>query len=155
EIAETLRKRFSLERPPLTQGPIPLESSSAEACYGLGNTLLASGDLDGAATHYRRAVALRPLRLFRGAEIHKAEAYYRLAAEQSPDSGTAHLDLGNLFQAQGKFSEAVACFQRAIEVDPDLIEAHSSLANAFRDQGKLSDAVAHYQKVVELDSTNT
>ena len=44
----------------------------------------------------------------------------------------AHHKLGDVYQKQGHFDDAIAEYKRALEISPDLKEALTSLEEAYR-----------------------
>ena len=91
-----------------------------------GNALAARGDLAGAASCYRLAIALRPA----------------LPA--------GHLNLGNVLAQAGQLQGAVDCYRRALALRPDLAAAHGNLGNALRGMGQLGEAAAALARAVAL-----
>jgi protein O-GlcNAc transferase len=61
-----------------------------------------------------------------------------------------HCNLGEVYRAMHRISEAIACYCRALELKPDYAEAYNNLGNALNDQRKLQDAVACYHRCLEL-----
>jgi tetratricopeptide (TPR) repeat protein len=100
--------------------------TDAETHFYLGNARHDHGDLAGAATSLRRALAL------------------------SADFAEAHDSLGAALQDAGQPADAAASFRRALELRPGFAEAHGNLGNALVDLGQLEDAVYHYRRMLEL-----
>ena len=92
----------------------------------LGAALQSDGRLDEAATHYRRAIALRP------------------------DYAAAYSNLGTALRGQGRLDEAVTAYERAITLQPDFPDAHYNLANALVDQGKAPAAIEHFHVALRV-----
>ena len=65
------------------------------AHYNLGITLNEQGDTDGAISHYREAVELRP------------------------GYAEAHYNLGRLLVQKGQVDEAITHYEKALEINPD------------------------------------
>ena len=60
------------------------------------------------------------------------------------------MNLGAVFEAQGKHEEAEASFRRALKLRPNLAEAHVNLGNILQTQGKLEEAAASHQRALAL-----
>jgi tetratricopeptide (TPR) repeat protein len=100
--------------------------TDAETHFYLGNARHDHGDLAGAATSLRQALAL------------------------NADFAEAHDSLGAALQDAGQPADAAASFRRALELRPDLAEAHGNLGNALVDLGQIEEAVQHYRRMLEL-----
>ncbi|MBI4938222.1 MAG: tetratricopeptide repeat protein, partial [Nitrosomonadales bacterium] len=74
----------------------------------------------------------------------------REALALKPDYAEAHVNLGNVLQAQGKLDEAVESYRRALQSNPALADAHVNLGNALSEQGRLAEAVASYREALAL-----
>ena len=93
----------------------------------LGNEHFAKGDLDTAATCYRKAIDI------------------------APGYAEAHNNLGLVFAQRHMFDEAAACFLRAIALDTSLAQPHTNLGNAHRSRGRLGEALACFRAALALD----
>ena len=56
--------------------------------------------------------------------------------------------MGVVFQAQGKFEEAVTAFNKELLNNPDYAEAHNNMGAVFQALGELDDAIAAYNKAL-------
>jgi len=52
--------------------------------------------------------------------------------EINPKLSAAHHKLGDVYQKQGHFDDAIAEYKRALEISPDLKEALISLEDTYR-----------------------
>lgn len=68
----------------------------------------------------------------------------------SPDSGTAHNDLGMVLYNLGREDEAHAEWQKALALAPDDCRVYNNLGIASFHQGKVDEAIARYQKALAL-----
>lgn len=68
----------------------------------------------------------------------------------SPDSGRVSCDLGNVYNNQGRYAEAVRLIERAIELDPQDEKAYNNLGNSYYAMGQPKKAAAMYKKALEL-----
>ena len=80
-----------------------------------------------------------------------AEAALRKALELDPQNGCARIELGALYEDQGKFAQAAAEFERAIAIGPNHGGAHCQLGRIYRRQGRLPEAEAALRKALALD----
>jgi tetratricopeptide (TPR) repeat protein len=125
-----------------------------------GLALAALGQIDEAAAHYERALALKAdyvealsnlgnLRLMQG-RGEDAIGLHKRALAHNPDYAEGQMNLGNALREHGKPGEAVARYERAITLRPDYAEALSNLGNALHDLGKLAEARAAYERALAL-----
>ena len=84
------------------------------------------GDYAGAATWYRKAIALDP-------------AYV-----------TPHNDLGVVLEEQGRLDEAERIYQQALSINPHYLEAHGNLAMLYERTGQKEKAIFHWLKRYQL-----
>lgn len=83
--------------------------ATSEMFNNHGAVLKALGDAAGAATAYRRALAL------------------------DPDYADALNNLGVIYRMQGERAKAIESFRRAVKLKPELSEARKNLRNAYND----------------------
>ncbi len=62
-----------------------------------------------------------------------------------------YINLGNLFDRQGKSKEAEACFRQAITLDPTYAEPYNVLANLCGSAGRHDEAVGLYRKAIAIE----
>ena len=72
------------------------------------------------------------------------------ATELKPEHAAYHLDLGHVYRALGKPSEAKACFERAGALDPASANAHVNLGIIYMEQGALAEAEACHREALRL-----
>jgi tetratricopeptide (TPR) repeat protein len=73
------------------------------------------------------------------------------AATINPRDGSAHYQLGLIFQYRRQYAEAISRFQKAVEIQHDETDAHFQLGRIAREQGRLQDAINHLGVVLEQD----
>jgi tetratricopeptide (TPR) repeat protein len=138
---------------------------SAAAANGLAIDRLARGDLSGANTLARRALALRPDQpqfyvtlgsiLALQGNLDAATELYRSALQRSPDNVLILNDLAGILAQQGQLDEALALSQRAVSLDPDSADAHLNLGAILTHRQRLPEAASELQKAVELEPAST
>ena len=73
------------------------------------------------------------------------------AATINPRDGSAHYQLGLIYQYRRQYTEAISRFQRAVEIDNEETDAHFQLGRIAREQGRLQDAITHFGVVLGQD----
>ena len=126
----------------------------------LGVALAARGQLDGAISHYQKALAINPgsvmiynnlgTALATCGRFDEAIAQYQKALKIKPDCAESYNDLGAILTQFGRFDEAVVQIEKALEVKPDDVTAHYNLGIALADCGRVNEAITQYQKTLEL-----
>lgn len=104
---------------------LAMEPRQADALHLLGVIAHQTGDNQTAAELIGKAIALAP-----------AASY--------------HANLGNVFQALGRFAAAVAAYEAATRLQPDYAEAHYNLGNAQLALNRFNAALAAYDTALRL-----
>ena len=68
--------------------------------------------------------------------------------EVTPDSGVAHLNLGNYLLKNGKPAEAEPHFRETLRLRPGDIYALTNLGNLYAQQGKDDEAISYYTQAI-------
>ena len=76
------------------------------------------------------------------------EVFWTTTLARSPDSWTAHNDLGMIREGQGRQSDAIAHYKAALRLKPDYLPARANLGNALSKSGDFGAAAAEYESVV-------
>jgi glycosyltransferase involved in cell wall biosynthesis len=63
----------------------------------------------------------------------------------------AYNNLGNLYQAQNNFSEAITCYEKLLEIAPDFATGYFNLGVARKSVYDFSGAIAAYLKALEIN----
>ncbi len=131
------------------------------AHFNLGAALDKQGQVDRAARHYEKAIALNALRqepfvnlgdlLLRQGRPEQALPYLRQALVASPSDALANLNMGAALASQGQFEQAIPYYEKVLAADPDHATAHFNLAGALLRLGEPERALAHYEQAVRLD----
>ena len=134
---------------------------SSGAYLRRGNRALTSGQLDGAASAFRRAIQINPdlvdahrnlaLTHVQKNELDAALEVLREAVQRHPSDLWLRFDLGTTYMAKGFQEQAIEAFQVAVEMDPSFTQAHFNLANALIAREQWEDAKPHLDQVLEQD----
>lgn len=101
---------------------------------------------------YYYAVSLWKGRRERDANLDLAqiESLLKRAVELDPKFPEAHLQLGNLYSDQKKYSDAAPQYEQALSLNPDLADAHYRLGQAYVHLGKREEAQQQLQVYQKL-----
>jgi len=126
----------------------------------LGNVLFDQGRIAEGASHYERALALKPDypeahnnlgNVFAGAHrLPEAIAQYEQALQAHPDYANAENGLANSLDGLGRPLEAIEHLQRAIKDNPGYAEAHDSLGNVLMELGRFPEAEEQFRETLQL-----
>jgi len=72
------------------------------------------------------------------------------AVQLSPDTPFFHNDLGNVFLAQGRIDEAIACYRNALRLDPNIVQAYYHLGVALIKKDLLDEALQSLEIAIKL-----
>jgi hypothetical protein len=135
------------------------------------------GYTDAAIREYREILRIWPnsprahnnLGYLLAARGNYAEAIYhhnevlRLTSDASPlhgnpgrtfDRATAHLNLGNVYLAQGKGQEAEQAYKATLELRPEDDKAHNNLGISYATNGKFTEAITEFNRALQLNPYN-
>lgn len=84
-----------------------------------------------------------------------AEAHFGSYVLFHPDSGDAHLMMGNLYLETGRLEKSIDHLEQAIEIEPENVFAYRSLGTAYEQSGRVSEAVESFQKYLLLAENPT
>jgi tetratricopeptide (TPR) repeat protein len=62
----------------------------------------------------------------------------------------AYDNLGNVYQAQGEYEQAIESYRRAIELNPKDATPHTNLGSVYYDQGEYEQAMRAYENALRL-----
>ncbi|HTU24766.1 MAG TPA: tetratricopeptide repeat protein, partial [Pirellulales bacterium] len=126
----------------------------------LANLLFGLGRWGEAATHFERALALKPdwaephnslaIILAQNGHLEQARQRFKRAIALRPDFAEAHNNLGSLFWTENRLDEAAAEYARAIALKPDYAEARANLGNVLARQGRLDEAAAECERAIAV-----
>jgi tetratricopeptide (TPR) repeat protein len=135
----------------------------------IAERLVNSGDLNGAAEHYRRAIALDPY--LPGAHFELAEALLEAAPNQRSAQDDAEKELalaqkidgdgpkiecklGRVAFLRGEMDGALSHYQRAYELNSSKVEANLGIARILMSQNNAAAALPYLQRAVDGDPLN-
>jgi len=132
----------------------------ADLNYRLGLLLRHAGDLAGAITAYRSAVAINPnyvkaltklgICLRESGRVDEAIATFTQALHADAQSVDLHYQLGLLYADHSEFSLALEQFERRLEHDPHHVATLANLALCLQDMGLLDRAAATWMALTDL-----
>lgn len=134
-------------------GPAHRELSSALALFRRGKADEADRVLDailGADPDQPDALYLRASIAQRRGERDAARSLVERAVALRPGAADFRNTLGNLYLAEERVDEAIACYRAAIERKPDLHLAYNNLGAALRRKGELAGAVRCWRTACAL-----
>lgn len=74
------------------------------------------------------------------------EQIYRKAVELCPSYAEAHNNLGDIYERQGRFGEAIAQYKKAIELKPAAPTPYFGLGDIYYKTNRPRDAIEWYEK---------
>jgi protein O-GlcNAc transferase len=83
--------------------------------------------------------------------LHQAEITYKEILKLDPYNIHILNYLGNVFQAQHKYDEAINCYQKAVQFDPSFAGSYYHLGSVFEEEGQYDKAIKYYQKAILYD----
>jgi hypothetical protein len=119
----------------LFQRVAPASAARLTALVGVALALLL-----GSLTLQRNAVWADPVTLWTD------------VVEKSPGKFRPHLNLGESYDAAGKYPEAEREYRKAVEIDPASKQARTSLATVLQKAGRAPEAEAAYRADLRLDA---
>ena len=155
------RNRVFSDEVQLWRSNITAMPTNARAHNNLGLALAASGDMQTAAEHYRRALDLAPdfvmahinlgLVLAAAKQYEQAISHYKRALNLQPNNVDALVDLGITLEKIGQRQSAIDHYRRALASAPHLAAIHYNLATALDAAGQHLPAIDHYRSALIID----
>lgn len=144
-------------RSTLWQDAVNKSPRSHRAHNNLATALLEQGDLDGAVSHFRTALAISPsyagaasnlgVALARQGRLEPAAQAFHAALAVVPDLYTPHVYLGGIRARQHRWQEAVAHYRTALAIRPDPL-AMVECGRALLQLGKTDAARELFRRAV-------
>lgn len=86
-------------------------------------------------------------------ELQMAENFYLKAFHLYPENPHISNNLGNVYNALGRYEEAIKAYSLALTLE-DRAETHFNLAVAFEKSGQLNLAINHYDIAIRLNPSD-
>src|SRR5438067_925662 len=83
-----------------------------------------------------------------------SEARFQKDVQQNPDDPTAHFNLGGMYLAEGKYTEAAEEFKFVAAKNPKDVEALRLLGVAYASMNKLDEAIDALRRAAALSPKN-
>jgi len=80
-----------------------------------------------------------------------ATADFLRAIELEPAESVNYIRLGQAYQRNNQFDEALAALQKAVLLEPEYHRTRQDLGEFYFNRGRYQEALPHFQKMVELD----
>jgi len=137
------------------------ESTNLDALLGLATVEARSGGRQAAAGYYRRALEVDPRNpsalaglaaLTDASRPEALEARLTREIAEQPGSAALHFMLGNLYAAQGRWSQAQGAYYEAYRIEPEGADILHNLAVSLDQLGQGRMAAGFYRKALEATS---
>lgn len=161
---QTTRRQVEHWRDSVTlfEHALAVTSQNHLAQLNLAAALVERGDLAAGLEHARAAQALRPddvkilatlgTALARSGHGDEAEAAYRRALRNDPDSVLAWLGMAVLHAERLQWTDAELAYGEVLRREPEHAKAHAGLGFVLSAQGRHADAIAHYRAALAADA---
>jgi tetratricopeptide (TPR) repeat protein len=83
----------------------------------------------------------------------QALSYYHAALRLSPESWSAHNELGSLLVKQNRLPEAITEFNRVVQLDPSQSAGYSNLGVVYLHLGKIKEAKSSFEQALQRDNS--
>ena len=140
------------------QDAVASDPNSVDAHLGLATLAAREGNRVAAVDHYRRELGLDPRNATALAGLaaladfsrpEALEAQLRADLDRAPDSSALQFTLGNLYSAQGRWTEAQSAYFEAHRLDPASPEIAHNLAVSLDRLGQSRLAATFYRRALE------
>lgn len=88
-------------------------------------------------------------------KLKEAEQSFKEATQLDSTDAMAYVNLGNLYDQQGKKEKAIIYYLKAISNERDNARAHYNLGLLYAEQGRLLEAKQQMAEAIRSDSTDT
>jgi tetratricopeptide (TPR) repeat protein/ADP-heptose:LPS heptosyltransferase len=96
--------------------------------------------------YYNRALAYRGLN-----NLEQSQENYELSIKQDPNSIPSIINLGNLFQEQGRHEEAIIQYKKAIMINPNDEKIYNNLGLSFFKMHLYENSLEEYKKAITIN----
>ena len=83
--------------------------------------------------------------------LQQAEITYKELLKSDPDNVHILNYLGNVFQDQRKYDEAIDCYQKAIQFNQTFAGSYYHIGSVLEVMGQYDEAINYYQKAIKYD----
>lgn len=90
-----------------------------------------------------------------GKKFAEAEEQFTTALVLDSTYAVTFINLGNLYDQQGRKAEALGAYKKAIALEPANSRAHYNLGLLYKDLGKDEDALAEFKNALRSDSADS
>jgi len=135
------------------------DRENVELGFYLAETFFSSGELERAATYFKKILATDPehfealvysgIAASESGDTAGGESALLRAIEKRPDAFLPRFALGTLYAHTARWEDAERELMRAIDAAP-VPSAHILLGNVLRERGELSRAIPHYEEARRL-----
>jgi tetratricopeptide (TPR) repeat protein len=136
------------------------DPKSAQAQFGLGNTLVREGKLSEAEAAYKAALAANPnmtaaranlgVVYYQLGQLTKAANEFTAALKVNPDDAATTYLLGAVRLQENNLSEAEKLLLKARNLDPKLPEAYYGLGALYKLKGQKAEAIAAFEEFLQI-----
>jgi tetratricopeptide (TPR) repeat protein len=144
------------------QAGIILDENNYDLYLSLGDTYMATYDLDSAIRTYCDAIMLNPddfrgyskagIALWEKDYLEEALVAFHKSIDLNPDNEYAQNNLGILYlDGLGDAEEALEYFENAVELNPNYTLAYFNAGRASQAMGFINDAANYYQMAMDLN----
>ncbi|MFZ6718665.1 tetratricopeptide repeat protein [Undibacterium sp. Ji49W] len=140
---------------------LALDPKNADTCFMLGNlAILSRSDLESGCQYFQKAVELMPdfdvayldWRRYMSLQgkLEQVKQFLITGIASDPARADFQNYLGNIYQDEQQFEQAIACFQQALAIRPDDADVLENLGFVLFKQNQVSQANAAYDKALAL-----
>lgn len=90
--------------------------------------------------------------LFQLKHYHEAEIKYKSAIEIHINYLEAYFNLGILYQATNKLTEALNVYDKALQLKADYAEAYNNRGNILKNMGRFNEALADFEQALKINA---
>ncbi len=130
----------------------------------LGNSYLASGNMDKALENYNSALQEDPenvrnytnlaIAYRQNGDNESAKELYEEALKIDPEYPELNSSLGSLYLLEGDYEKSIEYFEKAIKLDPELSVAYGNAALAYAKTGDFENADKYLNLSIEKGYSN-
>jgi len=81
----------------------------------------------------------------------KKEVLYRKALKLCPTHAPSWNNLGDIYERQGRYREAIECYKKAIKLKPEASYPYAGLGDIYFKTGRYKEAEKYYKMALKID----